>query len=199
MFGGKMQKNAGKGFSLLKRKLKSGSIFYYRLNPKTNEGKAPSWKSTGCSDRYEAAKWVAKNILELKEAQRLTLREFLEPYYTPAGPHLLRYRQEGKSMSQRHVEDQRARMEKHIFPDSICQQSVADLHVHDFLEFRTRFLEKGVGKRTVNRCIGILKTDAGVSNNSLRRREYAGRRPNGGKPKTHHEPVLQNLFYWGSP
>jgi hypothetical protein len=141
-----------RGYTLFKRKAKRGSVWYYKLNDEKTA------HSTGRTTKSDADDFVREEVLKRTEAEKLTLREFLEPFYTSKGPHVTRYRQEGKSMSQRHVEDQRARMEKHIFSDPICKRKVGDLRVHDFLEFRSRLLDGDVGKRTVNRAIGILKT-----------------------------------------
>ena len=48
-------------------------------------------------------------------------------------------------------------MEKYIFEDKIAKILIRDLKRADILDFRSRLLENGVGIRTVNITISILK------------------------------------------
>lgn len=173
-----------KDFILIKRKLKSGRIiYYYRLaGEKTHH-------STGKRLKWEAEDYVKKEVLpKLKQSQ--TLREYLEPYFTEKCPHVSRLRDENKSISKTYISDMRTRMEKYIFPDAICKSPFDELKRAHILDFRSRLLAKGVGVRTVNRTIGVLK----IACKEAYFREEADRDPTAGIGEIKYDKRLTGTF-----
>ena len=142
---------AGKGFSLIKRKLKRGSVYYYRLNDQS------TMKTTGCSNKYDAAKWVEKNVVNLQLAEKMTVRQALEPFFTGDCPHVKRLRTARKSIGDNYIRDQRRILVNHVFDDVISKKIVGDLSRNDFLELQKRLNDADTSARTINRIMQVLK------------------------------------------
>ena len=138
-----------KSFYVIKKKLKRGYSYYVRwAGEKTAH-------ATGCRTRRDAEEWARERLGAVQT--NVTVREYLEPYFTPECPHVQRLRGEGKSIGDTYIDDQRGRIKLHIFPDLLSNIHVSDLRRADVLDFRQRLIKKGVGPRTINRVIGILK------------------------------------------
>ena len=63
-----------KDYWLLKRRRKSGVVWYYQI-----PGQSP--KSTGCAIKKDADDWVKEHVLSRQNGD-LTLKRFLEPFFT---------------------------------------------------------------------------------------------------------------------
>ena len=137
-----------------KREFKSGPIIYYRTPA------MQTWKSTGCSGRAAAERWVIKNVLGSgKPEEAVTLRELASPYFLwETCPHCTRLRLENKQIGQSYVEAQRSLLRRHILTDELADRLLPDIRRGDVLAFRSRLADKGMGTRTLNRTIGVLKT-----------------------------------------
>lgn len=139
-----------KQFYVIKRNAKRGYLYYVRF-----EGEKTK-HSTGCRTRADAEEW-ARNHLGLNRSGQ-TLAAYLEPFFTDGCPHVRRLRDEQKSIGSDYIRDQRARIDKHVLGDVLADMNVAKITRGDILDFRTRLVDRGVGERTINRVIGVLKT-----------------------------------------
>lgn len=138
-------------FSLIQRK--PSPYLYFKL------AGWKTYKSTGKKTKSDAMVVVQEAIeKETKNLTEQTLGEYLQPYFRwTECPHVRRLREENKSISKEYVEDQRKRMERLILPDPISKRAFSNLKRADVLDFRSRLVAAGVGARTINRTIGILK------------------------------------------
>jgi len=131
--------------------------FYYRLKD------SAGWISTRKRTRTDAENYVAAKLGEApipaprKGKGRMTLREYLEPFYTPSCPHTIRLATEGRAMGAAHRKAMRALLEHRVFPDPIASMSLAELRRGHLLTFRDR-LRTTCGGRTMNRVLQALKT-----------------------------------------
>ena len=135
---------------------KRGKYWYYRLAGEQ------TFHSSHDTNRERVENWLQRErIPEIRNRGNLidkTLRQYLDPFFLEDRcPHVRRLRDEGKSISPSYIADQRRRMEMYVFSDELVSKSVAELRRADVLDFRSRLLAKGVGPRTINRTIGILK------------------------------------------
>lgn len=149
---------------------KKKTLWYYRLQGESVH------HTTGKATKREADEYV-KNLVLTRPKQTQLLREYLEPFFTDLCPHVTRLRSEGKSIGDEYIEDQRRRMNKYIFADGkIAEMSVGDIKRAHILDFRQRLVSQGVGARTINRTIGILKVafKEGLFREELERDPTAG-------------------------
>jgi len=133
-------------------------IFYYRLK------NVPGWKSTGTRTLTDALNVVAAVLGERPQPTiskklkiRMTLREYLEPFYTARCPHATRLETEGRSMSPVHLRAMRSLLVRKVLPDPIADLRLEELRRGHLLDFRDR-LRASCGPRTVNRVMQGLKT-----------------------------------------
>lgn len=129
---------------------KRGKFWHFRLaNEKT-------FHSTGQTIKALAIDFVQQR-LRRPSTTRLTLRQYIEPYFVwDKCPYVRRLLNEGKSITQRYMENRRMLITKHILPDSIADIIIADFRRADLLDFRDRLLNKH-RQSTVNNVMGILK------------------------------------------
>ena len=144
---------------VLKRR---GNRWYYKLPDQK------TYHSTGQTSRSRAETWViAKLKLVVEEDQQdnnetagrsVTLLEYIEPFFIwDLCPHVTRLREEGKSISESYVHKQRRRMETYVRSDTIMDLMMGSIRRSDILDFRRRLVKQGVGARTINMTVGILK------------------------------------------
>lgn len=133
-------------------------IFYYRL--KDN----PGWKSTGARTKTDADNYVAgilgeapRVVISRKPKERLTLREYLEPYFTDRCPHAKRLATEGRPVGALHLKSTRRLLEQKVLNDPIAGLRMGELRRADLFDFRNR-LRAATGGRTTNRAMQALKT-----------------------------------------
>lgn len=94
----------------------------------------------------------------LTAPRKRTLRDLMENAYVwDKCPHVTRLREEGESISERHVNDSRWVVQSFILPDPLMKKSIDIMKRADVLDFRSRLLKK-VGPRTVNKALTILRT-----------------------------------------
>jgi hypothetical protein len=89
------------------------------------------WKTTGKRTENEAVEFILDQVrslgIPLDVGSETTLRELLEPYYTEHCPHVLRLRDERKSITHTHIKACRALIEKKILTDPIADINVNQL------------------------------------------------------------------------
>ncbi|MBN1835770.1 MAG: site-specific integrase [Spirochaetales bacterium] len=151
-------------------------IFYYRLRGWS------TWRTTGCDSKQDALDFIAEKLHELPPEPRraapgrkVSLKRYLEPFYTDECPHVQRLRTEGKSIGSYHIHACRQLIQNKINPDSISEIMVQDLRRADILDFRNRLAAK-YGPSVVNRTIMVLKTalKEGLYREELQRDPSAG-------------------------
>ncbi len=164
-----------------------GSIYYW-CSPES-----PGWKSTGESDRRRAEDYAVEQLKTrarvgvLKELRpevraevaldllmptaRMSLREYLEPYFIwDRCPHCRRRRAEGKQLGRGHVADSRRMLDKYVLTDPIAEVPVGLLLPGQVEDWRQRVLEaKGPG--VANKALSALKC---CLREGLRRKELTG-------------------------
>jgi len=137
---------------------KRGKYWYYRL------AEEETFHSTGKTAKNGAELFVIElikqNKTDTRHADRLTLREYADRYFIwETCPHVGRLVSERKSITKRHVKEQRALLERNVFTDAIADVKISKLRRADILDFRTRLLKRTDDKiRTVNKTVGVLKT-----------------------------------------
>ena len=155
---------------------KRGQYWYYRLAEET------TFHSTGIKTKNRAELFVVESIKEKKTegalAEGLTLREYADRYFIwETCPHVGRLVSERKSITRRHVKEQRALLDRNVFTDALANMKISKIRRADILDFRTRLLKRTGDKiRTVNKTIGVLKTifKEGIFREDLERNPVVG-------------------------
>jgi integrase len=132
---------------------KRGEVWYYKLAGEI------TYHSTGETVKARAQEYAMAMIGELQKRSgpTATLRAYAEPFYQREScPHLRRLADDGRTVTDRHIHNQRALLKGKVFKDPIADLAVSAIRRSDVLDFRSRLLDK-YGARTVNRTIGILK------------------------------------------
>jgi integrase len=132
---------------------KRGNVYYYRL------AEEPTFHSTGKKSRATAEAWILGKIQtpEAAPAADRRLLDYAAPYFGwDSCPHARRLRDEGKSLTARHVHIQRLRLEKHVLSDPIAAMSLGDIRRADLLDFRSR-VRAATTPSTTNKVMGVLK------------------------------------------
>jgi len=105
-----------KPFRLWKR----GRYFYYRIRGQK------TWKTTGQTSENAAVEFILTEIrshgIKLDVRPDTTVREYLNPYYTENCPHVMRLRNEGKSITASHMRSCRALIKNKINSDPIANK-----------------------------------------------------------------------------
>lgn len=142
---------------------KRGKYWYYKLADQK------TYHSTGKIWQNHAEAWVISKLkLNTEPSYRVedeaspgdvTLREYIEPFFDwERCPHVIRLREEGKSISEGYAKKQRRRKETYICDDDkITDLKMRAIRRSDILDFRRRLVERNTGGRTINMTIGILK------------------------------------------
>lgn len=181
-----MTESYRKPFVLIKRRLKRGTVYYYRLaGEKTAH-------STGRTVKWKAEEWVRTEVLPRVHGDRRPMRELLEPYWDwDRCPHIRRLVSEGKRISPRYAADQRHRMTEHVLPDPLCELPVAEVRRADLLDFRSRLIAKDdVGGRTAQLTMQALR----VALREAYYREDIDRDPGAGIGKLSYEKQEVGVF-----
>ncbi len=156
-----------KAYRLWKRSDRGG--VYYWSTPEDSE-----WKSTGETSRDAAIKVavgqlgtraqvgilkelspaekarVARELL--RPTERVTLREFLEPYFTDRCPHC-QHRKVGAG----HRQQSRGLLDRHVLTDPVADLPVGMITRGDLLDLRQRLIN-GKGPGTANKVLTALHT-----------------------------------------
>jgi integrase len=136
----------------------------------------------GIKTKSRAELFVVESIKQKKtdtaHAEGLTLRDYAERYFIwETCPHVGRLVSERKSITRRHVKEQRALLDRNFFTDALANMKISKIRRADILDFRTRLLKRiGEKIRTVNKTIGALKTifKEGVYREDLDRNPVVG-------------------------
>jgi len=132
---------------------KIGKIYYYKLpHEKT-------YHSTGQTYQTKAEKFVIEIVKQNKTSLNRTFKEYANDFFLPEKcPHIRRLKEEKKSIGQRYIKEQRKKLEKYIFIDTVfSNKKMQDITRGDILDFRTRLINKNVGMNSINKIIGVLK------------------------------------------
>jgi integrase len=160
-----------------KKNGKKSVTYYYSLNPECglpeNVCAGEQRKSTGQRTKGAAVEWVlTERIPELKEqaehveCPKVTLRQFLEPYFLyDSCPHVQRLVTDRKAPTQRYIWDQRRRIERLVFDDEISSIDVHELRPGHFEDWKARCAsalkeestQRLYGDRTINQTLTALK------------------------------------------
>ena len=166
---------------------KRGRIWYYRLADEK------TFHTTGRTRRGNAEACVLRILKQRRSVRlhpQLTFRDYAEPFFDWDGcPHVRRFREEGKSITTRHVRIQRGRLEKHVFSDPFANLHVVAVTRADVLDLRTRLLMTN-GPESVNKIIGVVKV---VFREALYREEI-DRDPTAGIGKIKHQKRVRGMF-----
>ncbi len=132
---------------------KCGHLWYYRLAGEK------TFHTTGQRNRNKAEAFVVE-LLRSSDGYRnqhhLSFRRYAEPFFDWGRcPHILRLREEGKSITHHHAKIQRQRLQKHILSDSFADKRLSEITRADVLDLRSRLLSKNT-PATVNKALGIV-------------------------------------------
>ena len=135
---------------------KRGKYWYFRLSTEKD------FHSSGQTNKALAERHVIEIIRANKKKtnarQNMTLNEFAKDYFFWGKcPHARRLLEEGKTIGKKYMHDQRQLYKNHIQPNPIANTIISEIKHAQVLDFRSELLNKGIGPRTVNRAIGILK------------------------------------------
>ena len=152
---------------------KARKVYNYTINP---ESGVPSHlcerrKSTGCSTKAAAERFVLARIEELKAGSpkvEQTLCEYLDPFFVwDRCPHVRRLVDEGKSITPAYTRATRSLIGRRIIPHRVSSLRLQDVTRADVLDFRAS-LRHEMSPRMVNRTMAALKV---VFNEALYRED----------------------------
>jgi len=129
---------------------KRGNVYYYRLPGEK------SFHSTGGSNKRKAEAWVYEKI-GMGNPVEVTLQEYAEPFFIwETCPHARRRQDERKTISKRHLKNQRIWLEKYILTDPLANKKLAEITRGNITDFRSRLI--GIaGDNTVNKVMETIK------------------------------------------
>jgi len=78
----------------------------------------------------------------------------------------------------------------HLFKDAIADKIVGELNRNDFLELQERLNDKGIGPRTINRVMQVLK----IAFRELHIREKVRKDPTFGVDQIHYDADKPGVF-----
>lgn len=153
-----------------------GGVWYYRLrgektyhttgiSVRYNRDGNPTQRSRDEAVQFAAEEWERRGGLETR---RVTLQEFLEPYYDfDRCPHIQRVLDDRGRYSRRTADDQRSRMKRYVWVRSVARRAlpvagavVPDdvLTAGDLEDWKRELKTAKVGARTRNKTLADLKT-----------------------------------------
>jgi integrase len=137
-------------------KHKSG---YYYFTYQDEKGRRLN-KSTRETTKYEANVFIEKFIKGLEDGRSvgITLAKYCEPFYIWGKCPLIQHRlDENKSITRRHVRNQRGKLDKYILTDkTLTKIFLGTIKRGDIIDFRTRLRNKYTDSMT-NKIMGVLK------------------------------------------
>lgn len=140
-----------------------GGYWYYRLNKESRviDKDDPQWRTTGCTDRDAAERFVVNLIDSTPQidppTRSQTFRQYAEPFFVwEECPHIRRVLEETGRYTERHARIQRGRLVNHLFTDPFADKRLSDITRADIFDLRSRLLKKNA-PATANKVIGVVK------------------------------------------
>lgn len=124
-----------------------------------------TFHSTGQTSRVAAKAYVDK-LIEKRKSQRnvipehMTFRQYADQFFKEDScPHVRRLREEEKSITKRHIYNQRLWHKNYVFTDELAELPFTEIKRAHLLDFRSRLRKKIDGKlNTVNKVMAVIKT-----------------------------------------
>ena len=140
-----------------------GGYWYYRLNKESGiiDKDDTQWRTTGCTDRDAAERFVVNAINSVPRADLLprsrTFRQYAASFFIwNECPHIRRVLEETGRYTERHARIQRGRLVNHLLTDPFAEKRLSDITRADIFDLRSRLLKKNA-PATVNKVIGVAK------------------------------------------
>lgn len=120
--------------------LKSGRSAWYYVERGV---KNPTKKATGVFGKRNRAEAeaVVRALEEKASFTNQTFRQYSDPFFTAACPHLLKLEGEGRHAGPTYVRKSRQLLERAVFTDRLAGMPIAEIKRGDLVEFRARLLK----------------------------------------------------------
>lgn len=147
----------GKPFSLIKRKMKKGSIYYVRF--KMPDGSFGTAKSSGCSRKGDAEEWAMEQLRtgKIVVKSKVTLNHFAADFFSWEGEWATDLRITGKRLSERQCKEKTMLLNNRILP-YIGDERLVDISKARIKDYRNKLFKEGLSGSTINKVLSCLKS-----------------------------------------